>query len=116
MLNFLEKLDADLHVSFVRIHPFFDGNGRLARLIANIPVLKAGLPPVIIPRQQRKEYSDTLSEYHFSAGQIRKGDRLLPDRNSLKPFRSFCEMAWKESLALVEEIKEKQLARNHRRK
>jgi len=53
---------ADLHVSFVRIHPFFDGNGRLARLVANTPVLKAGLPPIIIPREQRKAYIDALSE------------------------------------------------------
>ncbi|MDY0223063.1 MAG: Fic family protein [Desulfobacterium sp.] len=42
---------ADLHVSFVRIPPFFDGNGRLARLVANTPVLKAGLPPIIIPKE-----------------------------------------------------------------
>ncbi|MGB3224467.1 MAG: Fic family protein [Desulforhopalus sp.] len=39
-----------LHVTFVNIHPFFDGNCRIARLISNIPVLKAGLPPIIIPK------------------------------------------------------------------
>ena len=42
-----------LHVSFVRIHPFWDGNGRMARLIANVPVIRAGYPPIIIPKERR---------------------------------------------------------------
>jgi Fic family protein len=100
-----------LHVSFVRIHPFFDGNGRLARLIANIPVLKSGLPPVIIPKQQRKQYIDALSAYHFSAGQIKAGDTLLSKQDALQPFVIFCEQVWEESLAMVEEIQQKQRAR-----
>jgi Fic family protein len=104
----------NIHVSFVRIHPFFDGNGRLARLVANIPVLKAGLPPIIIPKEQRKAYIDALSEYHYSAGQIKKGDELLPDLNGLKSFISFCEKVWKISLSLVDEIHQKQRARNKR--
>lgn len=31
------------HQIFVRIHPFFDGNGHMARLLANLPVLSAGV-------------------------------------------------------------------------
>jgi Fic family protein len=102
---------ARLHVSFVRIHPFFDGNGRMARLISNIPVLQSGLPPIIIPREQRKQYIDSLSAYHFSAGQIKAGDNLLPDEDALKPFLTFCENAWKDSLALVEDMHIRQQAR-----
>ncbi|MCK5542676.1 MAG: Fic family protein [Desulfobacterales bacterium] len=100
-----------LHVSFVRIHPFFDGNGRLARLIANIPVLKSGLPPIIIPREQRKQYIDALSAYHFSTGQIKAGEVLLPNQDALKPFSTFCEHAWGESLAIVEDMQQRQQLR-----
>ncbi len=100
-----------LHVSFVRIHPFFDGNGRLARLIANIPVLKSGLPPVIIPVQKRKQYIDALSVYHFSTGQIKSGDPLLSNENALELFPRFCEQSWEESLSLVENIKKRQKRR-----
>ncbi|MFH2058772.1 MAG: Fic family protein [Pseudomonadota bacterium] len=100
-----------LHVSFVRIHPFFDGNGRLARLIANIPVIRSGLPPIIIPREGRKQYIDALSEYHYSAGTIKTGDKLLPHPEALKSFEDFCRNAWKESLSIVSEIQQKQQER-----
>jgi Fic family protein len=102
---------ARLHVAFVRIHPFFDGNGRMARLIANLPVLKAGLPPIIIPGEQRKEYIDLLAAYHFKVGQIRSGDELLPHPASLKPFIAFCQRAWQQSLSLVEMAQETQRKR-----
>lgn len=101
-----------LHVSFVLIHPFFDGNGRLARLIANIPVLTAGLPPVIIPKERRKDYIDALTEYHYSAGRIKAGGALLPETDALEPFKRLCEESWQESLALVEDIQQRQEARD----
>lgn len=104
----------NLHLSFVRIHPFFDGNGRLARLVANIPVLRAGLPPIIVPREQRKAYIDALSAYHFAVGQIRAGDELLLQPEKLKPFSEFCRQAWQASLDLVEEAREKQRERSSR--
>jgi len=31
---------ATIHVAVVHIHPFWDGNGRIARLIANLPLLQ----------------------------------------------------------------------------
>lgn len=101
-----------LHASFVRIHPFSDGNGRLARLVANLPVIRSGLPPVIIPRQQRKEYMDILAAYHFHTGRIKAGDELVPDLDALKPFTGFCEQAWETSFRMVETIREKQQERN----
>lgn len=100
-----------LHVSFVHIHPFFDGNGRMARLIANIPVLKAGLPPIIIPKESRKEYIDILAAYHFSKGQVLAGTQLLSDPEKLQEFTLFCKQAWQESLSLVEVARQKQQGR-----
>jgi Fic family protein len=101
-----------LHASFVRIHPFSDGNGRLARLVANLPVISSGLPPVIIPRQQRKEYMHILAAYHFHTGRIKAGDVLVPDLDALRPFTEFCEQAWEGSFRIVENIREKQRERN----
>ncbi|WP_319575319.1 Fic family protein [uncultured Desulfobacter sp.] len=100
-----------LHVSFVSIHPFFDGNGRMARLVANLPVLKAGLPPVIVPREHREAYIDALSQYHYAVGKIEKGEELLPEPEALKPFAAFCKQAWRASMDLMDEIHKKQQIR-----
>ncbi|WPD22147.1 MAG: Fic family protein [Candidatus Electrothrix scaldis] len=101
-----------LHAAFVRIHPFADGNGRMARLVANLPVLRAGLPPIIIPREQRKEYIDALSAWHFAAGQIKAGEELVPEADKLKPFTELCRQAWQASISLVEEARKRQEVRN----
>jgi len=54
---------AKIHLAFVHIHPFADGNGRLARLISNLPLLKAGLPPLLIDQKRRREYITLLADY-----------------------------------------------------
>lgn len=102
---------AKLHTAFVRIHPFWDGNGRMARLLANIPVLKAGLPPIIIPKERRREYIQALSKYHLAVGTITAGDELLPVIDKLDEFKRFCRESWIESLQLVDEVHTKQRTR-----
>lgn len=48
------------HASIAKIHPFFDGNGRLARLILNYYLLKAGYLPISIPKSLRETYISKL--------------------------------------------------------
>jgi Fic family protein len=98
----------NLHVSFVRIHPFWDGNGRITRLIANIPVIKAGYPPIIIPKERRQEYIEALSEYHLAVGTVTAGGELLPKSKKLDRFKTFCAESWSESIRLVEAARKKQ--------
>jgi len=40
------KALAVVHTELVLIHPFRDGNGRVARLLATLMALQAGLPPL----------------------------------------------------------------------
>ncbi|KHD07827.1 filamentation induced by cAMP protein Fic [Candidatus Thiomargarita nelsonii] len=103
---------AALHISFVRIHPFFDGNGRIARLVANLPVLKTGLPPIIIATEKRREYRGLLSRYELAVGQPVAGEALLPQNSRLEDFIKFCGASWKPSLEIVEAIHDKQAMRN----
>lgn len=50
------------HHKFEKIHPFFDGNGRTGRMLANLILLQKGYPPLIIRKRNRKRYLDTLSK------------------------------------------------------
>lgn len=53
---------ATLHYRLVRIHPFDDGNGRIARLVMNYHLLKSGYPPVIIKSADKKAYLNALNQ------------------------------------------------------
>ena len=50
------------HHRLVWIHPFFDGNGRTARLAMNLLLLRRGFPPAIILKNDRKKYYDALNQ------------------------------------------------------
>ena len=49
------------HAWLVHIHPFRDGNGRTARAVMNLLLMRAGFPIVIIRRKDRKRYYDALA-------------------------------------------------------
>ena len=49
-----------LHHRFTQIHPFQDGNGRVARTLASLVFLKAGLFPLVIKDSDRKVYISAL--------------------------------------------------------
>src|SRR5579864_1478194 len=49
-----------LHHRFTQIHPYQDGNGRVARALASLLFLKAGWFPVVVTREDRTGYIDAL--------------------------------------------------------
>ena len=100
------------HLSFVRVHPFFDGNGRIARLISNLPLLKCGHPPLLISQARRAEYIDRLWSYENAVGVIRADSRLLPPHPTVFPFKSLLREEWSESIGIVEKARQQAAARN----
>jgi Fic family protein len=74
---------AYFHHKFVEIHPFSDGNGRVARLISNLLLMSSGYPPVVLRKEDRKKYYDYLKK---------------ADAGNLGPFATFIGKALDESL------------------
>lgn len=71
------KLAALAHYKLVHIHPFTDGNGRTSRLLMNTILMRAGYPPIIIPKQQRHKYYDFLQL--ANEGDVRPFIRFIAD-------------------------------------
>ncbi len=53
-------LSAWLHHAFTQIHPFQDGNGRVARALATLVLIKGGLPPFTVIREMKTRYIHAL--------------------------------------------------------
>ncbi len=57
-----EIVSAWLHHRFTQIHPFQDGNGRVARALATLIFLRAGLFPLVVRDSDRKTYIEALED------------------------------------------------------
>lgn len=56
------EIAARCHHDFVLIHPFDDGNGRVARLLVNYVLLKTGYPPLIVRTEKKGAYLAALQQ------------------------------------------------------
>jgi Fic family protein len=65
----------EAHFRLTAIHPFSDGNGRTARLLMNLLLIRAGYPPVAVRPEDRMTYLNTLE--------------LASLTDNLQPFQSF---------------------------
>ena len=74
-----------IHYRLVWIHPFFDGNGRVARLVMNLYLMQHGYPPIILKQEQRKTYYNMLHQ---------------ADNGNISPLAEFITKAMNESLQL----------------
>jgi Fic family protein len=54
------ELAAEFHLRFVIIHPFSDGNGRMARLLMNFILDRSGFPMIDISVKNREQYIKAL--------------------------------------------------------
>ncbi len=84
-------LSSIAHYNFVRIHPFDDGNGRGARLLMNLILIKRGFQIAIIRNEERRKYLETLSQ---------------ADKGNLAPFVEFvCSSLIKTQKIILEDLK-----------
>jgi len=105
------------HTWFVTIHPFIDGNGRVARLLLNVLLMRYGFPIAVITREDRLRYYDAL--------EISQGSDLTPFvalvsesiEESLEEYEAAAQeqreaVEWAKSIASKFDQKEKVKASN----
>ncbi len=80
------ETSAFLHHRFVEIHPFIDGNGRVARLLTNMYLIGLGYSPIVIKTEDRKKYYK-----HLKAA----------DAGNPGPFANFIAKAIDESFTML---------------
>ncbi len=78
------------HLDYVIIHPFYDGNGRNARILTNLILISFGYPPFWIKTDERNIYQQYIGDiqgyggnselfFEFCTGLIMRSQQLVLD-------------------------------------
>lgn len=78
------------HLEYLEIHPFYDGNGRTARILTNLILIALGYTPFWITKSERSIYYNYISDiqgyggdkeafYHYVAGLIERSEQMVLD-------------------------------------
>ena len=94
------ELAALLHYRYIRIHPFEDGNGRIARLLVNYVLLSYGYPPIIIQTADKENYLKELRIADINTG-LDLSNALTKGIESIVSFVDYMENRLQHSLMLA---------------
>ena len=82
------ELAALFHYRYIRIHPFEDGNGRMARLMVNFILSRHGYPMIVVRSRRKREYLEALHQTDLEVGPV-PGDGARADLKDIRPFLKY---------------------------
>jgi Fic family protein len=100
------------HLDYVLIHPFYDGNGRTARLLTNLLLISFGYPPFWVKTNERDAYNQYIADiqgyggkpdlfFEYTADMIIRSQQIVLDAIAGKEIEEPDDMDKK--LALLEQ-------------
>ena len=82
------ELAALFHYRYIRIHPFEDGNGRIARLMVNFILSRHNYPMIVVRSRKKSEYLEALHQSDLEVGPV-PSDGAHADIKDIRPFLKY---------------------------
>lgn len=82
------ELAALFHYRYIRIHPFEDGNGRIARLMVNFILARHDYPMIVVRSRKKNEYLEALHQTDLEVGPI-PSDGAHAGMQDIRPFLKY---------------------------
>ena len=93
------ELASLFHYRYIRIHPFEDGNGRIARLLVNFILLRAGYPMIIVRSDDKDKYLSALNRCDVTVG-LNPSDGAHAELEQIQPFVNYISGCLERALTI----------------
>jgi Fic family protein len=92
------ELAALFHYRYIRIHPFEDGNGRIARLMVNFILARHGYPMIVVRSRLKQHYLEALHKADLIVGAT-PADGAHASLKDIRPFHKYMSKLIAEEVA-----------------
>lgn len=93
------ELASLFHYRYIRIHPFEDGNGRIARLLVNFILLRASYPMIIVRSDDKDKYLSALNRSDIVVG-LTPSEGAHAELEQIQPFVEYMKGCLERALTI----------------